>query len=358
MALSLIPQILLVKWLGSYPQWIENYYSLGFYAHISRIMRQLYGWLPISLGDIAYTGLFLILVFLVYRRWREIRKKPLSVFRDLAAVLAVAYASFNLLWGFNYYRIPLNETLNFEPRYADSELMALTADLILTTNALQFRLTGDRNAAVQMPYQGRDIYRQTIEAYNTLQDTWPQFRYPVPSLKPSLLSTVLTYMGYSGYLNPFTNEAQVNRLIPAFRLPVVSAHEIAHQLGYSAENEANFIGYLATSNHNDPYYRYSASAYALGYCLNEINRRDPPTYHLMISSLNPGVLANYAELQTFWEEYKNPAEPLFKEMFSTFLKANNQRDGIASYSRVVALLIGYHREYPLSDNEIDPSPSP
>ncbi|MDO1498958.1 DUF3810 family protein [Winogradskyella maritima] len=29
-----------------------------------------------------------------------------------------------------------------------------------------------------------------------------------------MFSTGLTYMGYAGYLNPFTNEAQVNRLLP------------------------------------------------------------------------------------------------------------------------------------------------
>lgn len=39
-------------------------------------------------------------------------------------------------------------------------------------------------------------------------------------------------MGYGGYLNPFTNEAQVNGITPKFRLPTVSGHEVGHQLGY------------------------------------------------------------------------------------------------------------------------------
>ena len=51
-------------------------------------------------------------------------------------------------------------------------------------------------------------------------------------------------MGFSGYLNPFTNEAQVDILIPKYQLPTTASHEVAHQLGYAAENEANFIGIL------------------------------------------------------------------------------------------------------------------
>ena len=66
-------------------------------------------------------------------------------------------------------------------------------------------------------------------------------------------------MGYGGYLNPFTNEAQVNGVTPKFRLPTVSCHEVGHQLGYSAEGATNFIGYLVTSESNDPYFKYSAS---------------------------------------------------------------------------------------------------
>ena len=34
-------------------------------------------------------------------------------------------------------------------------------------------------------------------------------------------------------------------------------------------------------------------------------------------------------------------EPLFKEFYSYFLKANNQAKGIESYSYVVALLVDY-----------------
>jgi capsule polysaccharide export protein KpsC/LpsZ len=43
------------------------------------------------------------------------------------------------------------------------------------------------------------------------------------SVKKSLLSLPLTYMGFAGYLNPFTNEAQVNDKIPMYNFPTTTS---------------------------------------------------------------------------------------------------------------------------------------
>ena len=153
-------------------------------------------------------------------------------------------------------------------------------------------------------------------------------------------------MGYGGYLNPFTGEAQVNNRLPLFRYPVVCGHEIGHQLGYSAENETNFIGYLVMLRNQDPYFRYSAYAYGLSYCLSEVNRRDKKAFKKLRESLNPGVRANFRELQEFWKAFQNPMEPVFKSIFNSYLQVNRQKDGIRSYNRVVSLMVSYHREHP------------
>jgi len=34
--------------------WVENYYSAGIYPLISRMTRYLFGWIPISVGDLFY----------------------------------------------------------------------------------------------------------------------------------------------------------------------------------------------------------------------------------------------------------------------------------------------------------------
>ena len=45
----------------------------------------------------------------------------------------------------------------------------------------------------------------------------PRFAYRVHSVKPSLFSYPGLYIGFAGYYNPFTGEAQVNMLDPTVR---------------------------------------------------------------------------------------------------------------------------------------------
>ncbi|MGI9552831.1 MAG: DUF3810 domain-containing protein [Aurantibacter sp.] len=346
-ALSLIPQIILVKWLAGKPEWIESYYSSGIYPYIGKSFRTLFGWIPISIGDIIYALLVLLAIRYIVLNWQEIRQNLWAFARNIVMVLSVAYFTFHLLWGLNYYRQPLGKTLAIDAPYTRTELLSLTEDLIEKSNQIQFDITRDTAQIVDIPYSKDQIFKLTKGGYQNLQKTYPAWEYLKPSLKKSLFSTVLTYMGYGGYLNPFTNEAQVNGRIPKFRYPFVSSHEIGHQIGYSAENETNFIGYLAASGHEDIYFRYSAYTYMLGYCLNTIQRTDEATFEELYAQLNPGVHKNYQEVAHFWEAHENPLEPVFKSIFNTFLKANNQTDGIESYNKVVALLVNYHKKHPL-----------
>ena len=262
-------------------------------------------------------------------------------------VLSVVHFTFYLLWGLNYFRQPLSKSLGYKEAYTTEELIELTERLAIETNQLQESITGDTLHAVSLPYRRSEILEKTVDAYRDLERDYPQFRYAPPSLKPSLFSTALSYMGYGGYLNPFTLEAQVNRRLPMFRYPVVCGHEVGHQIGYSAENETNFIGYLVTLRNPDPYFRYSAMAYGLSYCLSEVFRRDPEAFKAIRADLNPGVSANFKELQEFWKGFENPFEPLFKSAFNKYLEVNRQKDGIRSYNRVVSLMVAYHREYPV-----------
>ena len=346
-ALSLVPQIVLVKWLGQHTDMIEKYYSNGMYPFISKIFRALFGWVPFSVGDIIYFTLILSAVFYVVSRRKFIWNNKITFLRDVTMVLSVAYFTFHFMWGLNYYREPLANKLRLTENKDYQELVDFTQRLIEKTNETQVKITKDSSLAVLIPYSQHQIFEKTVSGYGNLQTIHPFLKYTTPSIKTSLFSTGLTYMGYAGYLNPFTNEAQVNGILPNFRFPVVVGHEIGHQLGYSAENETNFIGYLVTARNNDIYFQYAAYAYALGYCLNDVRRGDQEVFDKLLSNINPGVKNNFQEMSIFWNSYENPMEPVFKSIFNSFLKANNQSEGIKSYNAVVSLLIAYHKNHPL-----------
>ncbi len=346
-ALSLIPQIVMVKWLGSYPELVENYYSKGLYPFISSFFRIVFGWLPLSIGDLIYAFLIILAIRHVIIHRNQIRKNLRPFFRDIGMVLAVTYFTFHFMWGLNYYRVPLSQTLNLKDTYTTHELQIYTEKLIKKTNSLQYQITSDTSQIVDIPYSQKEIFQKTLDGYSEFGKKYEFFNYKNSSLKKSIFSTALTYMGYGGYLNPFTNEAQVNSKIPNFRFPVVTGHEIGHQIGYSAENEVNFIGYLVTANNKDLYFKYSAAAFALSYSLSEIKLRDKTKFDELYSGLNLGVQKNYEELNKFWLAYENRLEPVFKAIFNSFLKANNQEQGIKSYGLIVTLLVTYDAKYPV-----------
>lgn len=347
LALSIFPQILLVKWLGSFPELIENYYSMGLYTYLAKGFRFAFGWIPFSAGDLFYTIAGILAARFLIIKGKTLFKKPLFFLREVLVIISLAYFVFHLFWGMNYYRQPIHKKLHINTTYTTADLATFTENLIAKTNAVHRSITGNDTLPVTLPYGKKDIFKKTPEGFKHLSRNIPGLSYQPVSIKTSLYSLVLTYMGYSGYINPFTNEAQVNGLIPLFKFPMVSCHEEVHQLGYAAENEANFIGYLAAIHHTDAYFKYSAYSYGLKYCLNALKQKDPKKFKALYPNINTGILKNYIEADNFWRAYQNKAEVVFKHSFDAFLKINNQAAGIKSYSYMVPLLINYHKEHPL-----------
>ena len=344
-ALSLLPQILLVYWASRQSEFIETYYSQGLYPILSSMYRGVLGWVPFSIGDLIYIVLGLLAIAYIIRNRDRLFTRHMLI--NVFMVIAVAYFTFHLMWGLNYYRLPVADAFELEESFELDELIRVSGQLVTSSNRLQAEITGDTLTAVVVPHGRKEIFNMAMSGYDQLGQEYPKLLYERPSIKPSLLSTLLSYMGYGGYINPFTLEGQVNRKLPSFRLPVVSAHEIAHQVGYSKENEANFLGYLAASSSADPYARYSASTFGLGHCLGQLQVLDSMAFDSLVTRMHPGVKRNFQESREFWEAYQNPLEPIFKAAFDTFLKANRQQEGMASYSRVVGLLVAYHREEPI-----------
>lgn len=149
-------------------------------------------------------------------------------------------------------------------------------------------------------------------------------------------------MGFGGYLNPFTNEAQVNSKIPNYGFPLTSSHEMAHQIGYASESECNFIGYLASTQNEDLYFKYSGYTSALRYCLKNIGMRDEKQLKELLKTVNSGILHNYKESEDFWESHQTFIDTVFKVFYDNFLKMNQQKDGLESYSKFVDLLVNYY----------------
>lgn len=343
-AISLIPQYFLIKWISKYPDFIETYYSNGIYLYISKLFRFMLGWIPFSFGDLVYSFSIIYIIRWLYINRKRIKNDTKQWFTDITSAVAIIYFAFHLFWGLNYYRLPLYKSLDLKSEYTTAQLVDVTKKLITKSNSIYTKIAGNDTLKIDIPYSKSDILKMAPLGYHNLKNTFPNLEYYPKSTKKSLFSYPLTYMGFSGYLNPLTNEAQVDALIPIFMFPTTTSHEMAHQLGYAAENEANFIGCLAAIKHDDIYFQYTGYTFALRFCLNEIYRRDEALFESLYEEINKGVLYNYKEARDFWDNYENPMEPLFKMTYSSYLKANKQEKGMESYSYVVALFVNYFDE--------------
>lgn len=346
--IALLPiQYIALLILRNFPDFIEDYYSQGIYPLMSKASRYAFGWMPFSFGDLVYAGLIVLLLRWLILNIKRFRREPLKFFLDIGAAVSVIYFLFHMIWGLNYLRPPLHKSLDLEKDYTTEQLIETTQRLIRKANSLHRELGYKDSIKIDLPYTQQEIYDKSLNGYKNIETEFPNLKYHPKSIKKSMWSLGLTYMGYSGYYNPLSGEAQVNGLIKNYKFPVVSCHEMAHQIGYAAENEANFIATLATINNDDTYIQYAGYIFALRYCINEIARRDMVAYETILPTVNYGILESYREMREFWASYENPFENLSKAFWDQFLKANNQSKGIMSYSYMVALVVNYFEDRPL-----------
>ena len=78
------------------------------------------------------------------------------------------------------------------------------------------------------------------------------------------------------------------------------------------------------------------------YLLAEQKKYDIEKFIINSNNLNSGVIKNIQEKNEYYIKYQNKYEYLFKRSYDKFLKTNNQKAGIKTYSLVVKMLINQH----------------
>ena len=340
--LFLLLQIVFLKIIIFFPEIVEQYYSNQFYIIISRISRTFFGKIPFSVGDLIYGISIVYLLIQLYKNRKSWKLEWKNNLIKILSFISILYFAFHFFWALNYYRVPLFEKMNIKREYTDNDLASFTEKLIVKTNAIQLQITKDSKLKVSNPYSQDTIFKMTQNGYDNLTKEYPFFKYEISSKKKSLISLPLTYMGFAGYLNPFTNEAQVNYKLPMFGFPNVICHEMAHQIGYANESECNFISFLAGIKNDDLYFQYSAYSNALHYCLVNIAMKNEETFNKLKAKTNPGILANYKESELFWKQYDTFIDKGFHTFYDQFLKMNQQKDGMESYNKFVNLMVNYY----------------
>ncbi len=340
-----------------FPAQVERFYSVGFYPGLSSTLRILTKWVPFSVGDVIYTLVFISLVVYVVKGFILIFQRKYTkamfihfLFRFADALLWI-YIIFKLVWGLNYDRMGIAYQLKIsKTEYTKEDITQLTDQLIEKVNECRRQIKDSI-----LPEPSLDsIYRVAQVSYQTASDENGFLDYRNRAVKSSLFSSIGDYMGFSGYYNPFTGEAQVRSDIPRILIPYIACHEMAHQLGYASESEANFVGYLAASSSSDVYFRYSVYLDLFSYAQGEeiflySKEKDFKEFEAVIKQnrerLDTLVKTDRRRIREFFFKRRNRISPAVSGLYDQYLKMNKQSQGVKSYDEVIGWLIAYQKKY-------------
>ncbi len=323
---------------------IENVYSRFFYKGLAGNLNKFFGKFSFSFGEVLLIiFIILVILFIIFTVKNLITEKDKLkiLFNFLYAIVCasvILYIIFMSVWGLNYYRVPLiNNYSDYMEKQIDNEdIYAVAEYLVKDIN----------NLKSQMKYQNINTNFQAlnrmVEAdYKNIFEEFEFLNMNYIRTKPIKSSKLFLYLQILGIYNPFTFESNVNILIPYISFPFTIAHEMSHQIGISYEDEANFLAYLVCSKSEDLFIRYSGAFETLLYLLGQLNRDE--NYGHLINNLNEETKEEIREHNKFWQQYSGELSKVSKKVNDAYLKANSQKEGVRSYSRVVRLLVYYYR---------------
>jgi hypothetical protein len=337
-----------IKIISTFSGWIEAWYATGIYVYISTFLRVITRWVPFSVGDVLYSvlALFFIIKFItfisiIFRRQATGRFFLYSLLKVIRFLLCV-YVIFNLLWGLNYERLGIAHQLQIQPaQYSTEELKTLTDSLLVRVNTAR-KAMGDSN--FQYPSH-KEVFAEAITAYKNVQQQYSFLAYRQPCIKATLYGNFANYLGFQGYYDPFTGESQVDVTIPPFIIPYTTTHEVSHQIGYGTEDEANFVGYLAGKASTDPLFHYSIYFDLFNYANSALFYRDSAAARANYKALDTLIKKDERAYRKFLISYRNPVDHYMTALYGSFLKANNQPNGMDTYSQVISWLVAYQKKY-------------
>lgn len=340
--------VIFIRLFSSNKGRVEAFYTYGIYPFISKTLRLIFGWIPFSLGDILYITAGSWLLFKSIKNIRNLFKRGFNnhiFFKKLLSTLPIlifVYLIFNIFWGLNYDRQGIASQLELQNiSYDTSDVKELQEILLQKVNASKNLLL---EANVLYP-EKKEIFRRAESCYDEAGKKYPFLQYKNLSVKSSMYGRAGNYLGFTGYYNPFTGEGQVNTSVPGFLQPYITTHEMAHQLGYAKENEANFVGYLAAVNSTDILFHYSAYLDLFMYANREVYYFDSVSSRQSRRLLNDGVRKDIEEWKKFNLAHQSFIEPAITWMYGRYLRLNQQPKGMHSYNEVISMLIAYYKKY-------------
>lgn len=332
----------------------EQIYAKGIYKLISQFYSRITGLFPFSLAEILIIILPAIVLALLVRfiilmiMDRENRReRMIKGILTVLCTLSIVWFTFLICGGLNYYRSSFATYSNLTiEKSSVSELYALTESLALEANELRDKISSTNDAGVFLLSKNKyELGKLANQAYQSLSEDYPILKGHYGSPKPLLLSRFMSQTEITGIFIPFTMEANVNVDIPDYNIPFTMLHELGHLHGFMREDEANYLAYLAGMKSEDIEFQYSSTMLALVMSGNALYEGNQDLYFKVADLYSDGVKMDFKDNATYWSQFENKTiSTISSKINDTYLKANNQTDGVRSYDRMLDLLLAKYRK--------------
>jgi hypothetical protein len=321
---------------------VESEYSNGFYLLWVKGIPKATSFLSFSIGDLLYLFFFF---FLGYRLFHFLKSKKEStseskwerfflLARKSLKYVLVIYLIFLWIWGLHYFRSDVSVACKVNKSvYSKAELIRLNQNLIIKMKAFR----------PERSIEFKDMNESARKAYVScgLISDGQSERLLV---KQSVISKGVAYLGISGYYNPFTGEAQIDGSYPMAMKSFVTAHEMAHQLGYAREDDANFLAFLASEKSKDSALIYATQLQIFIYANGALYDCDSIAAKSIRRTMPIEAKEDIKSLFNYYNSKKNPIEPIVTKLYGWFLKSHRQPQGVVTYSEVLSLVMDYYRK--------------
>ena len=331
----LLTQVTIVLFLCQWDTFIYEIYPI-FFSKITYFLKFIFSFLPFDFGNVLYLflGIFIPVIF-----YTSYKRKILT--QTFFKTINIVFFLYFLLWGFNYYNKTIENT--FMPQsVSEKELIDLTEKLLNKTKKLSSLVNRDKNGNFII-FDKTAMYHNLLSSQNLLSKTNQVFlnrpNQKIINIKPSIFSLFHSYIGIGGIYNPFTAEATYNKTMPDIKIPFTVSHEMAHQLGYASETEANFVGFVTAIQSKNNDIKYTAYYTALKYSMFTLAEKNPTYFEKYLSQFTPQMKNDLAQEKKYYKTYQSGAEDYFSATNDMFLKLNNQQQGVKSYQVFVYMLL-------------------
>ena len=229
-------------------------------------------------------------------------------------------------------------------------LVRAYSEVVAKANALAGQVKRDAKGRAVFVGIDAQLYEKCRQAMRKQGEVYPYLSGYYPDPKPIRASHFMSQQYLLGIYFPFTMEANYNTVMYPVNMPATICHEYSHLKGIILEDEANYFGFAACIESDDPYLQYSGYLSVIGYLSRQVRESVPQEIRKDMEQVSGQVIQDDVFLtEEQWERVEEkavlPTETVNKAanaFLETNLTMNGVKDGIKSYSRVVRLVLKYY----------------